>query len=256
MRRFLWLSLALLFFEGCKGGVDKTLQETIERDYALESGGTLQVKNEDGSIRVYGSGVPGVHVKAIKRAYTPESLRALGMRVTAQDDSVAIETTSPLKSAWSLRDRSGTVDYTITVPQSMKMIEAELVNGEVSVDGVREGNVRMHVINGRLSARDSFSNVAAEADNGAIDFYYDWWEPGNYTVTATIPNGSIGLFLPHIASFHVDAETQQGGIMGNMIDEDEIMPRHRKRLSTRIGMEAGPRFQFKTIKGNIRIHGY
>ena len=136
------------------------------------------------------------------------------------------------------------------------MIDVELFNGEISVDGLREGSLGARLTNGRVSARDCFANLDCNVSSGAIDFYYDWWEARDYLVQAVVPNGSIGLFLPRAASFQVEAETREGGIMGNMIDEDEIMPRHRKLLSTKIGLEAGPHFQFRTVKGTIRLHGY
>ena len=255
MRRLLIL-FAFTLFIGCKGGVDKTLEEVIDENYPLAVGGILHVRSEDGSIRFFGSDASELHVKAIKRAYSSERLRALGMRVTSQVDSISIETTSLPKRKWSLHDRSGTIDYIITMPQHMKTIDAELINGEISVDGLREGSVEARLTNGRVSARNCFANFDCNVSSGAIDFYYNWWEAGDYLVKAAIPNGSIGLFLPRTASFQVEAETQGGGIMGNLIDEDETMPRHRKRLSTKIGVEAGPRFQFRTVKGNIRLHGY
>ena len=254
MRRL--ILFAFIVFTGCKGGVDKTLEQVVEETYPLNAGGVLHVRNDDGSIRLFGSSAPELHVKAIKRAYSSERLRALAMRVTPQGDSVSIETTSPPKNKWGLRDRSGTIDYIITMPEHMKTIDVELVNGEISVDGLREGNLAARLTNGRMSVHNCFVKLDCKASSGAIDFYYDWWEAGDYLVQAVIPNGSIGLFLPRAASFQVEAETREGGIMGNMIDEDEIMPRHRKLLSTKIGLEAGPRFQFRTVKGNIRLHGY
>ena len=63
---------------------------------------------------------PGLHVKAIKRAYSRERLRALGMRVTSQGDAFSIETTSPPKKKWSVRDRSGTIDYIVTMPSTRR----------------------------------------------------------------------------------------------------------------------------------------
>ncbi len=255
MRRLLIL-FAFTLFTGCKGGVDKTLEDVIEETYPLNAGGVLHVRGDDGSIRLFGSSAAELHVKAIKRAYSTERLRALLMRVTSQGDSVSIETTSPPKNKWSLRDRSGTIDYIITMPEHMKTIDAELINGEISVDGLREGSFAARLTNGRVSARNCFTNLDCTASSGAIDFYYDWWEAGDWLVHAVIPNGSIGLFPPRVASFQVDAETKGGDITGNMIDEDESMPRHRKRLSAKIGSEAGPRFQFRTVKGNIRLHGY
>jgi hypothetical protein len=112
------------------------------------------------------------------------------------------------------------------------------------------------VVNGRLSSRNCFSNLDYGAQNGAIDFYYNWWEPGAHFTKAAIPNGAIGLFLPNNSSFQLEAETQGGSIISNLIDEDERLQSHRKKLIRIFGSGGGPTFKFKAATGNIRIHGY
>jgi hypothetical protein len=254
--RYLILLTSLILWAGCKGGVDKTLVEVVEETYPLDPSGSLHVKNVDGLIRLYGSDEPAVHIRATKRAYSAERLQALRMQVSSGPESVSVETIFPTKEKWGLRDRSGVVDYVIVAPQYLKTVEAELVNGEISIDGLRGGSVRATVVNGRLSARDSFANLDFDAKNGAIDFYYDWWEGGAYLVGASIPNGGIGMFFPNDASFHVEAETQGGSIISNLIDADEHPREHRKELRQSFGSEPGPTFKFHAVSGNIRIRGY
>lgn len=254
-RYLAWLT-AIGLLAGCKGGIDKTLEQVVEESYHLEPSGNLRIKNEDGSIRLYGSEAPEIHIKAIKRAYSVERLHAIKVQVSSRPESVSIETTFPPKKKWSLSDRSGTVDYVIVMPQHLNTVELELVNGEISIDGLRGGNARTSVVNGRTNARNCFANLDYEAKNGAIDFYYNWWEPGRYLIKAEVPNGAIVVFLPRSASFRVDAETQGGSIMGNLIDENEEARGHRKTVRTRIGSDASTSFQLRSVNGNIRIHGY
>ena len=254
--RYLVLLAALALWTGCKGGVDKTLQEVVDERYPLESTGTLQIKNVDGVIRLYGSDVPEVHIQATKKAYSAERLRAIRMQVVSHPELLSIETIFPSRKKWSLHDRSGVVDYVIVMPQHLKQIELELMNGEISIDGLRGGNARATVVNGRLSARNCFANLNYEARNGAIDFYYNWWEAGRYLVKAAIPNGAIGVFLPSDASFRVEAETQGGNIISNLIDEDERPRDHRKKLTRTFGPTEGLTFNFNAVNGNIRIRGY
>ena len=178
------------------------------------------------------------------------------MQVSSHPESLSIETILPPEKKWSLRDRSGLVEYVIVMPQHLKKIELELTNGEISIDGLRAGNAHASVVNGRLSARNCFTNFDYEAKNGAIDFYYDWWENVAYLVKAAIPNGAIGVFLPTAASFHVEAETQGGSILSNLIDEDEHSRDHRKKLTRTFGSDGGPTFKLKADNGNIRINGY
>ena len=242
--------------EWCKGGIDKTLEQVIEERYHLEPTGSLHIKNEDGTIRLSTVRRPlSCTSKLIKRGVFNRA-SALTMQVSSRPESVSIETIFPPRKKWSLRDRSGVVDYIIVMPQHLQTIELELINGEVSIDGLREGKARASVVNGRISARNCFTNLDYEAKNGAIDFYYNWWEPNSCLTKAAIFNGAIGVFLPRSASFRVDAETQGGSIMGNLIDEDEDMRGHKKRVRASIGSNGSALFQLKSVSGNIRIHGY
>jgi DUF4097 and DUF4098 domain-containing protein YvlB len=254
--RYLILLAVVALWTGCKGGVDKTLQQVVEETYRLDSTGNLHIKNVDGTIRLYGWDKPDVQVKATKKAYSTERLRAITMQVSSHPESLSIETIFPPGKKWSLRDRSGLVEYVIVMPQHLKKIELELTNGEISIDGLRDGSAHASVVNGRISARNCFANLDYKATNGAIDFYYNWWEAVAYLVKATIPNGAIGVLLPGAASFHVEAETQGGSIISNLIDEDERPHDHRKKLTRTFASDGGPTFKLKAENGNIRIHGY
>jgi hypothetical protein len=253
---YLILIVEAIVFGGCKGGVDQTLEAKVEETYLLGAKGTLSIRNEDGSIRLYGADSREVYVEARKRAYSKKRLDAIQVRGSVRNEELAIETIFPPKKKWSVSDRSGTVDYIVIIPQHLKKIELDLVNGEISIDGLRGGNARTSVVNGRTNARNCFANLDYKAKNGAIDFYYNWWEPGRYLIKAEVPNGAVGIFLPRSASFRVDAETQGGSIMGNLIDENEEARGHRKTVRAMIGSDASTSFQLRSVNANIRIHGY
>jgi DUF4097 and DUF4098 domain-containing protein YvlB len=178
------------------------------------------------------------------------------MRIVSEAGSTSIETVAPPKKKWALRDRSGTIDYIVIVPQTLKAVELELVDGEISINGLREGSARARVVNGRLSARNCFGDLSFQASNGSIDFYYDWWEERERTVEATVPNGMLGVFVPRSASFYLQAETRGGNVIGNLIDGDEAEHGHRKQVAMKIGSANGARFQLKSGNGNIHVHGY
>lgn len=256
MRCLLSLAVFALCTSCTKSGGDRIFERVVEESHALEPNGTLHIKNVDGSIRFYGSANPGVQIKATTKAYSAERLGTIKMQVASRPDSLSIETIFPPREKWSLRDRSGVVDYVIVVPEQLQKIEAELINGEISIDDLRGGNTHAHIINGRLSAKNCFANLDFEAKNGAIDFYYDWWEAGAFVAKAAIPDGGIGIYLPHDASFKVEAETQGGSILCNLIDADEHPREHRKKLTHTFGSEGGPTFRFEAGDGNVRIHGY
>jgi hypothetical protein len=254
--RYLVLLASVALWTGCKGGADKTIEQVLEESHHLAPSGTLHIKNVDGSIRLYGWDHPEVQIKATKKAYSTARLRTITLQVSSRPESLSIETIFPPDKKWSLRDRSGLVDYVIVMPEQLKKIELELINGEISIDGLRGGNAHARVLNGRLNAMNCFASLDYEVKNGAIDFYYNWSEAGAYLAKAAIPNGAIGVFLPHEASFHVEAETQGGSIISNLIDADEHSHDHRKKLTRTFGASGGPTFQFQAVNGNIRIQGY
>jgi hypothetical protein len=249
--RCLLLLFAALILCGCKDG--EPLEETFEQSYRLNSGDSLRVENQDGSIQLYGSNAKEFHVAAIKRAYSPDGLRALEIRVT-EGDTLSIKTVAPPKSKWMMRDRSGTIDYVITLPAHFKTADLELINGEIYLEDFRGGNVKARVINGRIRTQNCFTSFDCDARRGTIEFYYNWWEPKDYTVNATSPKGSIGLYLPRFASFFVEAATKTGAITGDVIGEDESMPGNRKQLTTKVGADPGPHFQLKSVSGDILVH--
>lgn len=232
------------------------LEQVVEETHHLDPSGNLHVKNVDGTIRLYGWSNPEVQIKATKKAYSAARLQTITMQTSSRAESLSIETSFPPGKKWSLRDRSGVVEYVIVMPDHLRTVELELANGEISIEGLRGGNARASLANGRISASNCFANLDYEAKNGAIDFYYKWWEAGTYLARAVIPNGSIGVFLPDNASFNVDAETQGGVVISNLIDEDEKPRDHRKKLARTFGSEEGPTFKFKAGNGNIRIQGY
>ena len=53
------------------------LEESVEQKYDLDANATLSVANTDGSIRVYAHDLPGIIIRAFKKAYTEERLREL-----------------------------------------------------------------------------------------------------------------------------------------------------------------------------------
>src|SRR5260370_32895955 len=111
------ISITACVLLGCRPGVDRTVEEMIDHVYPVEPTATLSVSNRDGSIRVYaaGSETRSVRVEAIKKAYSPERLKAISVRVSAQPNSISIETIYPPDSGAGFSDRSGAVDYVIAV---------------------------------------------------------------------------------------------------------------------------------------------
>lgn len=242
-------------FPGCRRGGDQTLEETVERSYPVASDATLTITNRDGSIRVYGAGgdTRQVRIEAIKKAYKPERLKAISVNIKADPNSIAIETTYPSDSDPGLSDRSGTVDYVIVVPQSMRISKLELSNGEILLEELRSTEGRANLGNGRMFAHNCFGSLDLHLHTGNVAVVYEWWEEAEFSIRCTIDDGNAFAYIPSDAAFHLVAHAANGKI-GNDFEEKE--KRHvelENQVDMFVGGEAKTLFQFESQDGNIKI---
>jgi hypothetical protein len=249
--RLIFVAYSLSFI-GC-GPADRILEETVEQSYEIEPTTSISIKNVDGSIEVYGSPARAMTLQAIKRAYSAKRLKQIAVDVSVQPGTVAIETTFPREPTWGLLDRSGTVDYTIVVPDTASISRLELANGEVSVEDMRGQSVHARLGTGRLFAHNCFSNVNATVGRGILTLAYEWWEPGKFSVQTNIGDGNALAFLPGDAAFHLVAETVHGKIASDFVAEGE----HRAQAMTKVDVlvNGGSEAQVKmhATEGNIKV---
>jgi len=235
-------------------GAVEVVEEIVEQKYPCDPNATLSIRNTDGSVRIYGADVAEISVEAIKKAYTSERLKEIIVNVKATRKSVTIETIfPPRENGFSLSDRSGTVEYIIIVPQTTKIAQLELVNGEVLVDGLRGGSATAHLVNGWLAGHNCFGDLNFSIVNGRIDLAYDWWESQKFSVKASSVNASIRAILPSDASATIAAQTPTGWIVNGFEAKNAGPVERAHTLSFAIGTEAEAAFEMKAEDGNIRI---
>ncbi len=251
--RFLRLvPLLYVLLSGCGKSIEQPLEQTTEKIYAVDPAVNFSIRNRDGSIRIYGSDKPEVRVQAIKKAYSADRLNKIAVDISVQPDSVSIETNFPPMPRWGLSDRSGTVDYTIIIPQTSNITRVELINGEVSIDGIRGGKVNASLTNGRLYEHNCFGNLRLMVNSGGLDLGYDWWEERSFSVDAKIAQGNARAFIPGDASFHLIAESLNGKVASDFTDQKQRNGQVTK-IDTFIGATLGPEVKIRATEGNIRI---
>jgi DUF4097 and DUF4098 domain-containing protein YvlB len=239
----------------CKPGVDQTLEETIDERYPIAPTATLSVTNRDGSIRIYGAGdgTREVQIEAIKKAYSAERLKAISMKVSAQPDTISIETIYPSDAGAGFSDRSGTVDYVIVIPQTVRISKLELSSGEVQLEGMRSDEAHIQLSNGRIFAHNCFGNLDLNLKTGNLAITYEWWEEVQFSIRSTVQDGNAFAYIPSDAAFHLIAHTTTGQI-GNDFEEKEN--RHAdlvNKIDMMVGGNSKTTFQFETENGNIKI---
>jgi hypothetical protein len=229
-------------------------EEIVEQKHALDPDGTLTIRNTDGAIRVYGGNGAEVFILAIKKAYTSDRLKSIAVDVKATQKSMAIDTIFPPKgSALSLSDRSGTVEYIVTVPQTIRISRLDLVNGEVSVEGLRGGSATAQVVNGWLAVRNCFGDLDLTSENGRLDILYDWWEETKFSVKLSSPYGNIRAVIPTDASARITARTGSGRIANAFEMKKETSSDPVRSLNFETGPEPETAFEISSISGDIWI---
>lgn len=240
-----------LFSAGCGRSTDRPVEQTVEQTYEVDSTGIFGLRNSAGSVRIQGSDGASMKLKTIKKAWSAEQLNGIAVRVAVQTKSVSIETSFPPQKTWRFSDRSGSVDYEIILPRTLKIARLELGNGDVSIEGMR-GDVRADVVNGMLAARNCFGNVQLSVAQGGLDLFYERWAQ-RFTVDAKIISGNARVSLPGTASFHLLAETPNGNVSNRFRESEGRKAERATRVNMSIGSEPRPEIILRATNGDIEI---
>jgi hypothetical protein len=180
-------------------------------------------------------------------------LKGIVVDVQATRKAVTIRTTFPPRKN-ALSDRSGTVDYIVIVPQAIKVAQLELVNGEVTVEGLRGGSAKAHLTNGWITAQSCFGDLDLTVETGRLDVFYGWWENHKFSVKGSSNRGIVRAFLPGNASVILNATSGTGRII-NAFDAAKTGANDTIRsLNTVIGVNAEAAIELKAGSGDIQIH--
>jgi hypothetical protein len=205
----------LLSLAGCGSENDRVVEETFEKLFTVEPNANITVQNGDGAIFVYGSNTNQMRVRAIKRAYRRSRLTQITIDVSTKPGSVSITTKFPPRPKWGLFDRSGTVDYTVVVPATANISGLDLNAGEILVDGMRGQTTRARLGEGRMFARNCFTNLDLAIWRGNLILSYDWWEKSTFTAQANLAQGNAWAYLPVGGAFHLLAKAVHGEIFND-----------------------------------------
>src|SRR4029077_6119974 len=148
-----------MLLSACGSGNNRVLEEVSEKVYPVEHSANISIHNHDGAVLVYGSNVNEVRVRSVKRAYSHERLNQIVIDVSAKPGAVSITAKAPPQRKWSFSDRSGTVDCTIVLPAAASISALDLNAGEVLLDSMHGPEIRARLNDGRIFARNCFTNL-------------------------------------------------------------------------------------------------
>lgn len=229
------------------------LEDIVEKTLPLSSSGTFALRSIDGTVQIYGSNSNEVKIVAIKKAFSPARLNGIQVHVDAEEDAVNISTIAPSKPDWALSDRSGTIDYIINIPQTVRIVSIDLPTGELVIEGMRGAPIAASVGNGRLATHNCFCDQKMQADTGVIDVAFDWLEEQPHSIEVMIDDGNAHASIPSDASFELNAIAENGRVAS---DFSEIENRKRggvSKIHERIGEAPFSKLSIRATYGNIRI---
>ena len=249
------VTILALSLAGCGSGNDRLLEESFEQLYTVEPNANITIQNGDGAILVYGSNVNEMRVQAVKRAYQRARLKQIAIDVSTRPDSVSITTKFPPRSKWGLFDRSGTVDYTVVVPATANILGLDLDAGEVLVDGMRGKTTRVRLGEGRMFARNCFTNSDLAIRRGNLILSYDWWEKSTFTAQVNLAHGNAWAYLPVGGAFHLLAKAVQGEIFNDFETRAvaESAAARGMKLDALVNGGGDATIKFQVTEGNIKI---
>lgn len=249
-RTFVIALVLIALFIGRAQAADPLEKETVE-SFSLPLDGTITIDHTDGSIHIFGWYQPQVRLATLRKAYTEARLEQIQVETRAQPKSLDVQTIIP-KAAGLFADRSGTIDYTVTVPETARL-NLKLNTGEISLQGLRGGMATVELVNGRLMALNCYANVRAHSVNGVLEVFYEWWEKLPATFDYRLDHGRIGARLPPMARFRVDAATASGGIGNDFELKNFPAPDPGEALKARNAPSPPVSFFFRTGGGNISL---
>ena len=207
-----------MLLNGCGSGDHRVFEEVGENVYPVDPNANVSIQSRDGAILVYGSDDNEMRVRWLKKAYSQERLDQIAVDISTKPGGVSITARFPPQQKWAFSDHSGTVDLTIVLPATASVSALDLHAGEVLLDSMRGPELRARLNDGRIFARNCFTNLDITVKRGTLTLTYDWWEQEEFLAQANVDQGNAWVFLPTEAAFRLVAEATHGKIANDFTD--------------------------------------
>ena len=207
--------MLLMLLSGCGSGNNRVLEEVSEKVYTVEPDASISIHNQAGAISVYGSNVNEVRVRSVKKAYSHERLNQIAIDVSTNPGAVSVTAKFPSQPGWAFSDNSGTVDCTLVVPATASISELDLNAGEILLDSMRGRELRARLNDGRVFARNCFTNLDLRVNRGTLMLSYSWWQREQFSAQVNVGQGNAWVFLPTDSALHLLAHAGRGKILND-----------------------------------------
>ena len=227
-------------------------KEDWTRRYTLKSGGSLEIRNTNGRIKVRPGDGDAVEIVATRvargddEAAAKRALDGIQIRETASPTSILLDST--FGEAFGGVREQRQVHYVVTLPRRANLT-LKATNGDIDLDGVT-GTIAVESTNGRIKASGVENQTKVETGNGEV--VIDVAKLGG-AVTCDTTNGRISVTIPRDAKAELSARVTNGAISHSNL-ELAVKETSRRRLDASIG-GGGPEIKLETTNGAIEIRG-
>jgi hypothetical protein len=234
------LMVAALATPACFG-----TSEEVTKTYPMHPGGSFELNNVNGTVRIEGWDKDEVEVRAVKT--TPENQSLLSMvaiDVEASPDSVSVSTRYPQQEGVEVA-----VDYVIHVPRHVQLHHVNNINGTLRIFR-SEALGELHTVNGNIEVFESSGDIHAHTTNGNI--YVELKHPsGTHGAFAETTNGSVLVALPVDLPADLEARCMNGSFSSELplIMKGSAQPR---TVHGQLG-RGGALIHLGTVNGTIRV---
>jgi DUF4097 and DUF4098 domain-containing protein YvlB len=226
--------------------------EEFHQTYAISPDGRVELENINGAVHVTVWDRSEVKVDAVKYAHSRLRLDEVRIEVRSEKDFVSIETKYPGHDHTfnsGSNDNPATVEYTLTVPRTIRLHEIRLINGSFDVTGV-VGEVHASCINGKLEAKNLSGRAELSTVNGKLEATFDSLPRESSELRSV--NGTVELTIPSDSNAEIEASTVSGGIendFGLHVDNHRLIG-HELRGELGSG---GTHIKLEDVNGRIDI---
>jgi DUF4097 and DUF4098 domain-containing protein YvlB len=227
--------------------------EEFHQTYTLTPDGRIELDNINGAVHISTWDQNQVKVDAVKSADSKERLDEARIEVNSRNDYLSIRTKYPdhdHNSHWGSHNNPASVEYTLTVPRTVRLDEIKLINGSLDVTGVT-GDVHASCINGRLEAHNLAGRSELATINGHLEVEFDALPSSSIELKSV--NGSVDLTIPSDSKAEIEANTVNGGI-----DNDfGLRVVHHRYVGHDLRGElggGGTHVRLEDVNGRIEIH--
>ncbi|HNY12406.1 MAG TPA: DUF4097 family beta strand repeat-containing protein [Candidatus Wallbacteria bacterium] len=252
------------------------MEERFLKNYNVDSGGKLEVKNINGHITITGWEKDTVEVGALKKisqGALSSLINAFGSPINEKEefDNVSIDVKNDrnniyVETRYLKQDSKVSVDYEIKVPLNVLVGTVKNMNGRISLENTL-GDSNLETLNGKIEVNNANGTIKARSGNGGISICktagISSLETSNGLIEADVSgikndidlkssNGKIIINMPKNIDAEIELKTSVGKISVSGF-ELEKSNSSGNRFEGRIG-KGGHRLRAVTSVGKVELN--